>query len=114
MIVIEFINERIIGFNANWEWQFRKPIPLTRDTQCVWNGVLMSNLGVGVLPSFLFDKATRVVDTETWGMLKNTTDIKEITEDMKSEYLFYIMAFPDNVIKMADLRHIVPAYEYRE
>ncbi len=100
MIIFEYINVKFNGddydFNRLWEIYFSndecKTVVKKND---MYNGVIITNFGVGSVPSFIPRYATRIIDTFNWGFLKNTTSVKRITEEMKEEYLIILLTTPE-------------------
>lgn len=100
MIIFEYINVKFNGddydFNRLWEIYFGndecKTVVKKND---MYNGVIITNVGVGSVPSFIPRYATRIIDTFNWGFLKNTTSVKRITEEMKEEYLIILLTTPE-------------------
>ena len=63
-----------------------------------YNFVLFTEKSICKIPNIIPYYATRIVDTERWGFVKNTTSIKTITDDMKEEYMIKLLGNPDNFI----------------
>lgn len=101
MLIFEYINvkfndDEYDDFNRLWEIYFGndeyKTVVKKND---MYNGVIITNVGVGSIPSFIPRYATRIIDTFNWGFLKNTTSVKRITEEMKEEYLIILLTTPE-------------------
>lgn len=101
MLIFEYINvkfndDEYDDFNRLWEIYFSndeyKTVVKKND---MYNGVIITNVGVGSIPSFIPRYATRIIDTFNWGFLKNTTSVKRITEEMKEEYLIILLTTPE-------------------
>ena len=100
VLIFEYINVKFDGDN----YDFRKLWKLYfNNSECktvfkkddMYNGVIITNVGVGIVPSFIPRYATRIIDTFNWGFLKNTTEVKRITEEMKEEYLIILLTTPE-------------------
>lgn len=100
MIIFEYINVKFADddydFNRLWEMNFSNSKCTTVvEKDDMYNGVIITNVGIGRIPSFIPRCATRIIDTFNWGFLKNTTSVKRITEEMKEEYFIILLTTPE-------------------
>lgn len=101
MLIFEYINvkfndDEYDDFNRLWEIYFgNDEYNTVVKKNDMYNGVIITNVGVGGIPSFIPRYATRIIDTFNWGFLKNTTSVKRITEEMKEEYLIILLTTPE-------------------
>ena len=101
MLIFEYINvkfndDEYDDFDRLWEIYFgNDEYNTVVKKNDMYNGVIITNVGVGSIPSFIPRYATRIIDTFNWGFLKNTTSVKRITEEMKEEYLIILLTTPE-------------------
>ena len=95
MLILEYIDvpqkTSNYDFNVVWGLYFNKICDTVTTKNGKYNGIIVTDVPICKLPAFVCSLATRIIDTANWGVLKNTTPVKVISDEMKEDYLMAIM-----------------------
>lgn len=89
MLIIEFIDVKFDHGFLGSVWKARFENQGYYDEKGPVSGKFVTNKSLGNIESYMMSRASRIIDTDNWGILKDTTGkLKVITEEMKEDYLF--------------------------